>query len=70
MTFNTKLLYVEGMNSNLAKVKIRVMYAGKNRNGSYFTKEVIESKMLPTIFNTPIIGYMKDDNPLQIMVID
>lgn len=62
MTFNTKLLYVEGMNSSLAKVKIRVMYAGKNRNGSYFTKEVIESKMLPTIFNTPIIGYMKDDN--------
>ena len=29
MTFNTKLLYVEGMNSSLAKVKIRVMYAGK-----------------------------------------
>jgi len=62
MTFNTKLLYVEGLNSNLAKVKIRVMYAGKNRNGSYFTKEVIENKMLPTIYNTPIIGYMKDDN--------
>jgi len=62
MIFNTKLLYVEGMNSSLAKVKIRVMYAGKNRNGSYFSKEVIENKMLPTIFNTPIIGYMKDDN--------
>lgn len=62
MTFNTKLLYVEGLNSNLAKVKIRVMYAGKNRNGSYFTKEVIESKMLPTIYNTPIIGYMKNDD--------
>lgn len=62
MTFNTKLLYVEGINSSLAKVKIRVMYAGKNRNGSYFTKEVIENKMLPTIYNTPIIGYMKDDN--------
>ena len=62
MTFNTKLLYVEGINSNLAKVKIRVMYAGKNRNGSYFDKDVIINKMLPTIYNTPIIGYMENDN--------
>ncbi len=62
LTFDTKLLCVESVNSNLAKVKIRVMYTGKNRNKSYFEKDVVVNKMLPTIYNTPIVGYMQDSD--------
>ena len=37
------------------KVTVKVMYAGLNRNGSYFTKEAVEqlAKSLP---NTPLVG--------------
>lgn len=41
---------------NIAKVKIYVMYAGKNRNQTYFTKEMIEQKLVPTMYGMPIIG--------------
>ena len=60
LKFESPILNIEKINSSLAKVKIRIMYAGKNKNGSYFDKEMIINKMLPTIYNIPIIGYMED----------
>lgn len=60
MKFDTSMVEIKKVNSNLAKVKIRVMYAGKNRNKTYFDKDMIINEMLPTIYNTPIVGYMEN----------
>ena len=49
------------ISSQIAKVKIYVMYAGKNRNQTHFTKEMIEEKLIPSIYGMPIIGeYLKE----------
>ncbi|WP_415408910.1 hypothetical protein [Staphylococcus agnetis] len=37
------------------KVKIWLMHLGENRNGSVFTREVVENA-IPTLANTPIMG--------------
>lgn len=51
------------ISSQIAKVKIYVMYAGKNRNHTHFTKEMIEEKLVPSIYGMPIIGeYIKEKN--------
>lgn len=44
------------ISSQIAKVKIYVMYAGKNRNQTHFTKEMIEEKLVPSMYGMPIIG--------------
>ena len=62
MKFNTQMSTITPVNSNLAKCKIRVMYCGKNRNSTSFDKQMVMDKMIPTIYNTPIIGYMEDNN--------
>lgn len=51
---------IEPVNPDFAKVKIYIMYAGKNRNKTYFDKETIE-KMIPTLYNIPIVGEFKVD---------
>lgn len=43
------------------KVKIWLMHLGENLNGSYFSKNVVESAM-PTLANTPILAYIEDNN--------
>lgn len=40
------------------KVKITLMHLGLNLNNSIFTKDVVE-KALPSICNTPILGYVR-----------
>lgn len=42
------------------KVTIDLMHAGANRNGSYFSKEVVD-ECIDTIYNTPILGYIEYD---------
>lgn len=42
------------------KVKIWLMHTGKNKNWSVFKKEVVE-KALPTLYNIPILGYIKEN---------
>lgn len=44
------------INPVISRYVIRVMYPGKNRNGSYFSKETIE-KMVETIGGVPVIGH-------------
>lgn len=44
------------ISSQIAKVKVYVMYAGKNRNQTHFTKEMIEQKLVPSMYGMPIIG--------------
>jgi len=55
LQFESTITSIEKINPEFSRVRIRVLYAGKNRNNSYFSKEVIE-KMLPTIKNIPVIG--------------
>ena len=42
-------------------VKIWLCHTGKNKNGSFFSKEVIE-KAIPTLKNTPILAYIEDNS--------
>jgi hypothetical protein len=42
------------------QVKIFLMHTGLNYNGSVFTKEAVELA-LPSLKNTPILGYVKED---------
>lgn len=40
----------------ISKYNVRVLYLGENRNGSYFTKEVVD-KMIDTLGGIPVIGH-------------
>ncbi|WP_339194028.1 hypothetical protein MKY95_19565 [Paenibacillus sp. FSL P4-0176] len=42
------------------KVKIWLCHTGKNHNGSYFSKEVIE-KAIPSLSNTPVLAYVENN---------
>lgn len=57
LTFQSEIDYsaIQPINDLLSKVKIRILYAGLNRNNSYLKKEVVENaiKSLPYI---PIVG--------------
>lgn len=46
----------ELVNERFAKVKVRIAYEGKNRNGSYISKEAFE-KSAYSLKYTPIVGY-------------
>lgn len=46
---------VDVVNPLISKMTVKIMYPGKNRNSSYFSKEVIE-KMAKSLPNTPIVG--------------
>lgn len=47
--------------SRFLKVKIWLMHLGENFNGSYFTEEAVR-KAIPSLANTPIIGYIEEDD--------
>lgn len=50
----------EPKNIRFLDVTIDVMHTGLNRKGTNFPKEVVE-KRIETIYNTPILGYIKSD---------
>lgn len=56
----TSMGNLERVNERFAKVKIRIAYAGKNRNGTYISKETFE-KAIPTLKFCPVVGYVCDD---------
>lgn len=45
------------LDDRFMKVKIYLAHTGENRNGSIFSKEVLES-MIPSLSNVPILGYI------------
>lgn len=47
--------------TRFTKVKIWLMHTGINENGSCFSRESIE-KAIPTLANTPILGYIEDNS--------
>ena len=51
-------VYSTSEDSNLLKVKLKVIKTGENYNGSKFSLDSIK-KAEPTLFNIPILGYLK-----------
>lgn len=47
--------------NRFTKVKIWLMHLGKNVNGSYFDKEVVD-EAIPTLQNIPIVGFIEDNS--------
>ena len=54
LTYASEISDIKGLNSSFDKGVLRICYAGKNRNGSYLSKETIE-KSIPTLFNCPVV---------------
>lgn len=51
---------IKEVNSSFASGSLKVMYLGANRNGSFFSREVVE-KALPTLKNVPIVCHWDDE---------
>lgn len=57
----TKFEFVEQVNPEFTKCRCRVMALGKNRNGSYFSKDAVD-KAMHSFANVPVIAFLyKDD---------
>ena len=52
---------IEKLNSQFSKVKIRIAYWGKNRNRTYFSKELLEDMAKTSLKNIPIVGFWRED---------
>lgn len=50
-----QMINIKPYNPLFSKVVIKVMYAGLNRNGTYFSKETVE-RFAQSLPNTPIVG--------------
>lgn len=50
----------EETDERITKVKIFLMYLGKNFNGSIFNKDVVDAA-IPTLAYCPIVGFIKSD---------
>ena len=57
ITFKAKVKPIKPVNPEFDLVKIYVQGVGKNRNGSYMSKENIE-KALPTLNYCPVVGHI------------
>ena len=59
---STKFTVLEELNSEFTLVKIKVMATGKNRNMSYFDKDVVETH-LNSLNYVPVVAHLfKDEN--------
>jgi hypothetical protein len=56
-----EFIEVEKINPLITKTVVKIMYTGKNRNGSYISKEVAE-KMAASLPNIPIVGEWSEEN--------
>ena len=57
---STKFTVIEELNSEFTLVKIKVMATGKNRNMSYFDKEVVEAH-LNSLNYAPVVAHLFKD---------
>lgn len=64
ITFTSSLTDLCEVNSSFDSGVLRICYTGKNRNGSYISKETIE-RNLKTIYNCPVVtNYDRDTDTL------
>ena len=62
LSFNSMISDYEIVNPEFARVKVYVCYAGKNRNRSSISEEVL-AEMAKTIYGVPVVAeYDKDNN--------
>lgn len=61
ISFSSKFGKPEKFNSQFHKVKLYVAYAGKNRNGSFISKETFE-KIIPSLYGVPVVGEWKGED--------
>lgn len=54
LTYESEISDICKLNSSFDKGVLKICYVGKNRNGSYLSKEVIE-KSFPSLFNCPVV---------------
>jgi hypothetical protein len=59
LRFEATISDAKPINPQFSKAKARILYTGKNRNNTYFSKEAVE-KMLPTLYNIPVVGEYKE----------
>lgn len=57
ISFKAKVKPIKPINKEFSLVKVYVQGVGKNRNGSYMSKENIE-KYLPTLNYCPVVGHL------------
>ena len=57
ITFKAKVTPIEVVNNEFSLCKVYVQGIGKNRNGSYMSKENLE-KFLPTLNYCPVVGHI------------
>ena len=60
-SFDVKIADFEKVNSQFAKVKVYVLYTGRNRNYSDMSKQVVENALY-SLKNIPVIGEWKNEN--------
>lgn len=64
LTYESSLVDLEEVNSSFDKGILRVAYTGKNRNGSFISKEAFERSMY-SIYNCPIVcNYIRESNSI------
>lgn len=51
---------IEEINNSFVRASLKVMYTGKNRNNTHFSKEAVE-KALPSIKNVPIVCHYRKE---------
>lgn len=54
LTYSSSLTRFSEMNPSFDIAKLRIAYHGKNRNGSYISKEAFE-KAVPSMYNCPVV---------------
>lgn len=63
-TDNRCVYDIEDINSSFAIGRLKIMYTGKNPNGSFISRDAVE-RALPSLFNVPIVAhYDRDDNTI------
>lgn len=64
LTYSSSLTHFCEMNPSFDVAKLRIAYHGKNRNGSYISKESFE-RAAPTMYNCPVVcNYKRDQNTI------
>lgn len=64
MTYTSSLSSLCEVNSSFDTGVLRIAYTGKNRNGSYISKETFE-RCIETMYNCPIVcNYNRDDDSI------
>lgn len=64
LQYSSAILEITEANPSFDKGKLRIAYTGKNRNGSFISKEAFE-RAIPSMFGTPVVAnYIREENEI------